>query len=358
MALKTRKQKTEILKNALLGVNNEPEFTPLNSTKVNLIKGLNFYSLRDFQPKDSKQFALDWAKDACPDLLRGLKSVAEDRFENRGYVCRMISRGFVLDTDEEIRHFNFFKDLCSPSADTQKEEKIVLSTKKPVAISPENAVIESIEYEIDNVLRGLPTTKTNNFDGSSKNTLKGAAEHFQRLLTELVEDAQSAEPQYRAKTRESLTKYLSSVIGEIEQKSVSAPVAKREAKPLSEPVAKAKARELDKKLVGRLIVGGKTIKGISVSAVIGKSSAIVYNIRARTLCIFNAKNESGLSVKGVSVLNADGAKVKKISKVGDFFSNTKSTFTDLTKAFLTLPSETAVRNVRLGEDCIVLAVSR
>ncbi len=352
----TRKEKTERIKNTLLGVNNEPSFSPLNSSKAELAKGLNFYSLRDYEPKDSKAFALEWAKVERPDLFPILKSASEHAFENRGFVCRMIARGFVLDDKEEIKHISFFEELCEREKKREKEPKAptTKAVSKKTLEGVANPTIDSLEYGVDAVLSGK-VPENLELDAPKAN-LKEASDRVQSILADLEFDSMQEEKQYLPSKADALKAYLTRAFKEIEQRLVE-PV-KRVVKAISPAVAKSKAQETDKKLVSKLVVSGAPIKGVSLSALVGKKTVILYNIKSRALMVFNAQDDSGLSIKGMSILGCEEAKVKQVSSPADFFKATKPTFSEYMKAFLTIKSSSVSKRIRLNEDMIVLGVSR
>lgn len=85
---------------SFLNLFTEPTFTAETSDKLNLIKGLNYYS-QNYDFDKSKAWALKWAKkNLSADIVFRLRQAAEWHFGNTGFVFRLIERGFQLNQEQ------------------------------------------------------------------------------------------------------------------------------------------------------------------------------------------------------------------------------------------------------------------
>lgn len=401
--IKTRKEKTEIIKKQLLGVGGEPSFSPLSSSKADMTRGLNFYSNRNYTQQNSKEFALDWIKAERPDLLPVLKSAPEVAFENRGFVCRIISRGFMMDEKDSIKHLEFFDSLHAKelkrkqeSATDKKDEKKAIPLSRKVLNPPPNPVIEYVEYAIDSVIVGKKdgTLTFPDLSVLKKDVVQEALNRVDEVLADVASDGPTTveigakylpkkkedgeqrqsemhvDPQYSPRVAAGIKK----ILGQIRQHltaAVEAPVvrAPRQRKAPSADTVKKKALALDSTLTSTLRIKKEdkdgeelVVRGVSAAALIGKPSAFFLNLKTRTLVWANAQDEAGLTLTGTSISNlrSDTVETKKVDSLVDFFtSQATRTYTDLKIAFHNLSSPIAERKgIRLLEDIIILAVGR
>ena len=322
-----------------------------DSNKSVLIRELNFYSGVDYNSEDSKKFALNWVKQNKPEYFDVLSNTQDIKFKNRGFVCRIIERGFVFSSQELESHYRFFDDLYSEELKSNHQSK---KEEKPAVerVEKHNSFLDSIEYSIDDVI--LWKTPQISVSGVTKLHLKQGRDRIVSVLNSIEIDSASDERYYNSRVAKVLKKTLSEFLIQIDA-ALSTQIKK------PRKATKDKIRELNTKLLlSKLIVSDREIPAISATLLVGKKTAIVFNVKTRILTIYkSAEGLPGLDIKGNSIINIsnDFGTGKKIRSVIEFFEKIKMNSQELMKSFEGIKAIPSERSGRLNSDSIILAVS-
>ena len=120
---------------------------------------------------------------------------------------------------------------------------------------------------------------------------------------------------------------------------------KRKPVPLSKQVAKVKYMKEFAEL---------KLKSIKPEDMIGAKEVWLYNTKYRKVQVY--KNESGLAIKGTTIIGFDvtDSKSMTLRKPEEFFKGLAMGKRALTAAFKTLKTKPATPNGRINEECIIL----
>ena len=120
---------------------------------------------------------------------------------------------------------------------------------------------------------------------------------------------------------------------------------KRKPVPLGKQVAKVKYMKEFAEL---------KLKSIKPEDMIGAKEVWLYNTKYRKVQVY--KNESGLAIKGTTIIGFDvtDSKSMTLRKPEEFFKGLAMGKRALTAAFKTLKTKPATPNGRINEECIIL----
>lgn len=266
-----------------------------------LASGLNHYS-QNFDYSHSKKWALAWLSEHCPDEHIRLKDEPERSFSNRGFVCRMLKRGFKGSNDLHDRLLAFFKAITP----REIEQSAQAPRRKPIKISINEAILQ-IEDAIDDILSDKDPREINlPIDQKQLLECKGWIEKEVLDVSEQIE-------KFRAILACLESTYVRS--GGIVEKLVKS-------KPKAQPQTKQKVASLVAK-TATYMKEDKELGLVSVSParIVGANKAFVYQTKYKIGMVFVAKEGETLTVTGSSIRNFDPAQsyMKTIRKPKDFF---------------------------------------
>lgn len=286
----------------------EPNFKEVT---MNLAGALNFYSTH-FSFSDSKKWALEWLYDNDPEQAQRLQGVKEHTFSNRGYLCRMISRGYPLDksiVDDKI--LKFFRNIQIDSIPVQ--EKIV-PKKKTEKADPEqtNSIIFQLEDVVDAILsqKDIPDVMIP-VDASQ---LKIAKSWIEKELVEAQEALRQQE--LIIQNLQSVYERCGGVIEAVKKEKIAQKTQKTQINKPSSNTAVLKNLRYSK--------GDEAseVKSISPLKIIGAKKLLTYNTETRIATLYVALDKNGLTVSGSSIKGFDEEKSysQKIRKPELFLS--------------------------------------
>lgn len=286
---KRMSEKVQNAVNMLVGSVKEPTFTALTSDKIGLLRGLNYYATHS-NAESSKKWALEWVKQNMPELLSSVKEKKEWMFSNRGFVCRMISRGYIASEQDVLNLKAFFKAL------SEKEDEVVVEKKKVTKKAPVhfNVALEQFDYALDRVLCGEEAGVID-FGTNAKDHAEVQRE-IDRISNDLVENAEA----YRKETIRDLKKFVK----QVQEKLDGLKVATRQNKArVVKPRAVNPVKMTEKVKFSK---GSEELelKGLDASKAVGAKQMIVYDTKYRTLIIFKALG-GGFTFTGTTLKNYD-----------------------------------------------------
>lgn len=306
----------EIMK-TLTGTAREPR--KFEKGRIGLINGLNFYSA-NYEPKDSKIWALEWLETHDPMQAIRLKDAKDWQFSNRGFVCRMMTRGWEADAETMARINTFFHTLVPEKEQASKSPVAPPPKKVPVKKHYINTSMCSLDDALEDAMAGKKLEKwVFAFSHTNKKDLEEVVAYSKRILKEMNDYREA----YHLDTIYAIRPVLKQAQAEAEtllahvertkhKVAVSAP------KKINPTVmAKAVKYQREEKTLG--------IKSMIPSSVVGSKKCYVYDVAKRRLMLFVAVDAKGLLFSGTTIKNFDPAKSlgKTIRKPDVFFAQFK-----------------------------------
>lgn len=280
-------------------VDHEPKWTEKTlPERIDIIKALNWYNVE----RDEK----DAAK-----ILKTTPGIARD-FMTLAWTVRMKERGFpVLKESEETvkRMTHEFRERLKASKPVLVDKENVVSIQDRIKAKSEE-IIGEMEGLVDEFgIRGN-AAKLNAYQWMQDNGVKPLhanriIEHFRECAKEPLAAAQGKDAYLKeayslySKSRLlNLLMVFSAIVKDAERLSSNASTARkpRKKKPVSfeKMVAKIKYKVKDDAL---------KLQSVDPVKVVGAIQLWVYNTKTRKLGVYNAEDESGLKVKGTTILN-------------------------------------------------------
>ena len=265
---------------------------------------LNFYS-QNFDHSHSKKWALMWLHHNAPEEHERLKNEPDRAFSNRGFVCRMLQRGFKGTDDLHDRLMQFFKSITPQPINTTPAPK----KKLPVKMTVNEAILQ-IEDVIDDIMSDKDPRPINlPLDPKQLVTCRQWIEKEVLEASEQIEKFKAIlaclEDTYARAggVVEQLTKAKPKVQSQLPTKKVA-----------SQAVKTTTYLKEDKEL---------GVKSVSPAKVVGAKKAFVYQTKYKIGMVFIAKEGETLSINGSSVRNFDPAQsyMKTIRKPKEFFQS-------------------------------------
>lgn len=331
----------------------EPIYSPLKSDQSYLIKGLNYYSYTHDAAK-SREWALLWVNKTHPELVKSLSKVRDSDFENRGFVCRMIERGFCLSDKQEIAHHQFFINLANQVNPVKKVVKAPVDEPAPKKIINKiNPCLANLDNAIQDVLENQAySVKTSD----KKEELLELISYCDANLLDMQENPNDYILQSLRKMRTVYNEYKD--------------YANRALKALSNQQTRLKApvktTSINPAKMTKMVQFLKSypelnLKSISVTGIIGGKRLYVYDVVARKIRSFTSNATAGFMFTGTTLKNFDPEKsvAKTVRNPQTFFSqfNDGILISDLHKAFKNLTTTEATTTGRFNENLILLKVS-
>lgn len=243
-------------------------------------------------------------------------------------LARIVNRGGILPDNVKSNMMGRL-NVQIQHATTIEEEKKVAVVKPVISIQDRvkekaNSIVADIEDEIDNFFKNnYEKTKFNAYDILKSRDAKTAqaeliTSRYRDLLEELQEAVEKTDKQlvegYSRLSKKQLNAYrdfIKSIVEDCNRyfgnKVIVRKPRKKKEKSAVQLVGKLQYKKEDNDL-----------KLVSVDPIniIGASSIWIYNIKYKKLTVLHAKNSSGLSIKGTTIINFDEAisKTKTLRK--------------------------------------------
>jgi hypothetical protein len=278
-----------------------------------VVRALNWYNYHS-DTKESKKYAIDYLKDNkySPKDIALFEKLSEDHFKNLGFVCRIKSRGAKLTKSNLDWIQDSFTELKRRS---EVENKKVVEPKATISIQ-ERTLEKSKEYigEIESIIDDCFLVRDFNaiepYEAMQLMGVKAAhAAHvikfFNTKIEHLEEAVKGKDPQlvegYSNFSKKELREYLAyhkKIISDAEKLSHNVKLTRKPRKKKVKPVDKVVSKIVYKKEDAEY-----KIASVNPTDIIGCSQLWVFNTKTRKLGVYNSIDESGLSVKGTTILN-------------------------------------------------------
>lgn len=310
----------------------------------------------NFVKKQDKNKAAILSKAANWELVTAGKLVM---IQNTGYLSPDHTK--VLKQKIEEVYQKYLKVSKEVAVDDVKESK----PKAPV-ISIEQRIIdaartqsEDIDYAIDEFINTKATSfSTKSFllqKGTSGAVAKKIADYYEYPLKEAQEALDGKCEQlvegYSFFTKSELKKFikfLQSIVDEARQHAV---VSKkpRTIKPKAPGV-------VVKRLKYMIKYDELNMRSVDPATIVGADIVYVYNTKNRKLFKYESEDNSGLTVKGTTIINysVTNSEAKTIRKPEIFFKNLNLGKRTMNKTFNDLKTKPNAVNGRVNQDCIIL----
>ena len=279
-------------------VDHEPKWTEKTlPERIDIIKALNWYNVE----RDEK----DAAK-----ILKTTPGIARD-FMTLAWTVRMKERGFPVpkESEETVKRMTHeFRERLKASKPVLVDKENVVSIQERVKAKSEQIIGEIEGALVDDYgIRG-DASKLNAYQWMQDNDVKPVhanriAEYFRGEAKQILDAKADKELKeyyegYTSKRLLNLLHVYAAIVKDAERLSSNASTARkpRKKKPVSfeKMVAKIKYKVKDDAL---------KLQSVDPVKVVGAIQLWVYNTKTRKLGVYNAEDESGLKVKGTTILN-------------------------------------------------------
>ncbi len=332
----------------------EPKFT--TGGKSHLIDGLNYYSYHS-EPKYSKLWSIEWLNaNNLPHEAARLAAAPDYLFSNRGFFCRMISRGFVA-TDEQIASLvQFFKDIVVEKApslthpDAQAKPKVTPVKRKRMNTSQQN-----LDVVLDDVCHGKPSSRVEL--EPNRADLEDVIEFCKGTLKELVEYREA----YRVDDIAAMRLVLKDTIASAEKLLLQ--LTKTQHKVTASAPAKVNPATMIRAVKFKLKEDTLNIRSVPLSNVIGAKKMYLYDTKLRKIMLLQSATAQGFAFSGTTIKNWDPTKssCKTLRKPDVFFNSiggSSATMSVINKAYESNSSNALpVLTGRTNENLIFIKVS-
>lgn len=272
---------------------------------ADIVNTLNWYS-NNRDAKNSQKYISDYFK---KNKLK-LDTNKSDKIPNTlGWLCRMVSRGFIFDAATKKNFDEKIKSIEGvPAVKTQVKETNVISIQDRVK-QKTLEIAGEIDYAIDELITSHFKTQRSPL-AMMQDRVKAAhakiiVEIYKKEREEIQEVIETDDEQllegYRQYSKLQLRKLLSfydliindaiKLAGDSKQ---SRKPRKRKTKTPEQLVAKIKILAEDKEF---------KLKSEDAKKIIGANQLWVFNVKTRKLGVYHADDASGLSVKGSTIQN-------------------------------------------------------
>jgi hypothetical protein len=334
---------------------------------LSIPRALSWYA-NQMSPKDSKKFTLDYlkSKKVNKEIIEKVASADDERFNNLGFVCRIIQRGAEIDRDEwiNIRIKEIISSVDQPVAVSQFAKKDDTVTIQDRIYDQCSLFIDEIENYVDQFIKTKKSVEFSAYDWMIGKLVKAVhakqiAEHFKPMKEELQEAINKTDEQlvegyslFKKMELKKFYEFISGIIDDcgkiVNNSKVSKKPRKKKAIPLEKKVAKVKYKKDDIEF---------QLVSINPAEIIGARQLWVFNVKTKKLGLYISTDDSGFSVKGSSVEGFDEnlSIQKTLRKPLEILSQlSKAKKVELRKLMGTIKGKDFALNGRLNGDTILI----
>lgn len=334
----------------------EPEFSEIDLTMSDIIRSYNWYNyFKEFD--DSKKYIADYC------AAKGMKiSISRHNVSSYGWLARMITRGARVDDSSKKKLEDYINGLKSQKTDTVQDTQ-------PVEVEVKNTNrlelwMPDFEEALDNFKSPFNAYNYLTARNVPQMYAKQLMEHYTEVRNE-VHAAYNKEDEdlvfaYKIHTRaelKAMLTFLNNLVSDCEKYLGN---VKKDRKP-----RKKKTKSVDSLL--KYVKYQKTDDDLKIasedpSKIIGASTLYVINTRYKTLTMFVAKDDNGLTMNRTAVANYDETKSvtkrigRKISAVIDSINN--GTKRSRAKILTDIKSDPIKLAERINENCILMKTEK
>lgn len=279
-----------------------------------IVKALNWYNYH-CESKDSKKYTIQYLKENkyTKKDIDLIEKVPEDQFKNLGFVCRIKMRGGNLNEKNTLWISSFIEELKHKVElqETKKpvEPKVVISIQERT-FDKAKEYIGEIESIIDDCFMVRDFDAVDPYDSMQAMGIKSAhASHvikfFKQKVSEIEQVVQGKDEQltegysnFSKKELKEYLSYLNKIVSDAERISHNTKLTrkprKKKAKPVDKVISKLSFKKEDPDF---------KIASVNPTDIVGSSQLWIFNTKTRKLGVYNAIDESGLTVKGTTIVN-------------------------------------------------------
>lgn len=279
----------------------EPELEP-GCVDGDIVKAFNWYNYY-FTSDDAKRFVIEYHQQNDPEKVAALKQLRAYDLMTIGWVCRILSQGGSLPDSLKQRQFD-------------KLDVLVANYKPPEeeAPKPDNKLSEVLGH-IEEIIDGFPADPTEAVKalGIKPVLASKVVAYYVPIMNELEQamlgnDDELKEAYGNHDLKKLLGFYQNIALALID------PAVKKERKPIKKKPKPAAAQVSKIKYLAE--DPNLKITSVPPASIIGAQQLWVFNSKVRVLSVYNAKDETGLGMKGTTLLNfnEENSISKKIRK--------------------------------------------
>ncbi len=342
--------------------------------ETSLTQALNWYNYHS-DYAESKKFTIEYLKEIKENknVISLIEKVPDQKFQNLGFVCRMKLRGAPLTEKNNMWIQKFINELKKEKQPQEKEKiESPVNLETPVISVQEKTAEKSKEYisELDSLIDDFVITKNlkkvNTYEmmiklGIKKGHVSHIKKFFEKRLREYNEVQNSKDAQvkegysnFNKKQLKELISLVELILSDLDRIVHNAKVTRKPRKKKSVSVEKVLSKIQYKKTDEDL-----KISSINPSDILGSSQLWVFNTKTRKLGCYYAKDQSGFSIKGTTLLNfnEESSVQKNVRKPDVIIPDIiKSGKIAIKKLFVAINSVEQQLTGRLNADTILLKV--
>lgn len=348
------------------------------SDEAKLYNWLNYFYTND----DAKSFVLSYLKQIKFDKhkLRKLSSVPAPLMRAVGWHCRVLAQGGKLPPHLDTALWLKLDKLVNKAVDDVIEPidaELEATHNEHIEASKVVSIRERVDAKASNLIADIEDlldvfyTDGKTFDATKwfrekdvKPLLAQKIADFYRPLYSEIYDAlhngdeqlKEAYSHYKKPKLRAYLEFVREIIGAAEQRNVIAKAirkpTKKKVKPASSVVSKLQFMEEAKEF---------DVKSVKAVEVVGAQQLWTFNVKYRTLTVYNAIGPSGLSVKGTTIIGYDEKTsiVKKLRKPNDILKALSgATKVSLRKFMDTVKAVSKPANGRINKDTVLVRVGK
>lgn len=309
-----------------------------NDPKTTLVKALNWYSY-SFDKKDAKEFVIDYAKSVgrTKEEIAVLKSISEDKYNKQfGWIARMMCVGYQ--PDEKTKEFfaKAYKTLLA-SANISKKKNDTIQTKEVTEddtiapkVSIQSRIVDKAREEagdIEGLIDDYITSGCKiNIDIESYLKAKKLSSVVLKKLCDIfipkAQEIQDVIDTKDAQIKEGYSNFTKVQLRKLKEFMNGIVSATNKGATENKPVRKARKKKEKSPAVlaakvSYLAEDAETkLKSIHPEKIVGAKQVWVYNVKTRTLGVYNAEDARGLTIKGTTLqnFNAETSVGKRLRK--------------------------------------------
>ena len=256
------------------------------------------------------------------------------------------------------KYLKVMKEEAKDDVEESKPKAPVISIDQRI-IDAARTQSEDIDYAIDEFIN----TKASSFstkafllkNGTSGAVAKKIADYYEYPLKEAQEalagECEQLVEGYSFFTKAELKKFiafLQSIVDECRQHAV---VVKKPRTVRAKPPG-----VIVKRMKYMVKFDELNMRSVDPAGIVGADTVYVYNTKNRKLFKYEAEDNSGLTVKGTTIINYSVARseAKTIRKPEVFFKDLKAAKREMNKQFNDLKTKGSAVNGRVNQDCLIL----